>query len=63
MNTANIQCLIRDTVSGMIATPNSTAIVNRNYIIERLDGFLNNKIMCEKMRVSPTSIVKEDFIN
>jgi hypothetical protein len=47
----------------MIATPNSTAIINRNYIIERLDGFLNNKIMCEKMRVSPTSIVKEDFIN
>lgn len=62
LDTANLQSLIRDTVSGMVAKPNAITTINRNYIVEKLDGFLNNKIMCEKMRTDPKTIIKEDFI-
>lgn len=62
INTASIQCLIRDTVSGIVATPGSLTMINRNYLVDKLDGYLNNKIMCEKMRTDSKTIIKEDFI-
>ena len=62
LNTATIQCLIRDTVSGMTAKPGYISTVDRQSIVERLEALLNNKIMCEKMRTNPQTIIKEDFI-
>ena len=62
MNTSHIQCLIRDITSGMVATPGSISTINRNYLVNKLEGFLNNKIMCENMRSNPNVINKEDFI-
>jgi glycosyltransferase involved in cell wall biosynthesis len=62
MDTSHIQCLIRDAVSGMVAKPGSITTINRNYLVDKLEGFLNNKIMCEKMRLDNNTIIKEDFI-
>lgn len=62
LDTANIQCLIKDAVNGIVARPGSISTVDRNFIVEKLEGYLNNKIMCEKMRAEPQSIIREDFI-
>lgn len=62
LNTSHIQSLIKDSVSGMVARPGSIVSIDRNYLVEKLESYLNNKIMCEKMRIEPQSIIKEDFI-
>jgi hypothetical protein len=35
---------------------------NRNNAVESLDGLLSNKIACEKMRLNPNLLQKDDFI-
>ena len=62
LNTANIQTLIKDVTNGIIAKNGNIMTINKQYSIDVLEGLLNNKIMCEKMRVNPQQIVKEDFI-
>lgn len=62
INTAPIQTLLREVASGITANNNTISNVNRQYVVEKLEAFLNNKIMCETMRTQPQSIVKEDFI-
>jgi hypothetical protein len=62
LNTSHIQSLIKDSVSGMVARPGSIVSIDRHYLVEKLESYLNNKIMCEKMRIEPQSIIKEDFI-
>jgi glycosyltransferase involved in cell wall biosynthesis len=62
MNTAHIQVLIRDAVSGLVARNGSIMSLTKQNIVEALEGHLNNKIMCETMRIHPDSIKKEDFL-
>jgi hypothetical protein len=62
LNTAHIQSLIKDSVGGMVAKPGSIVSINRHYLVDKLEAYLNNKIMCEKMRIDPQFIIREDFI-
>lgn len=62
LRTSNIQSLIKDLSNGIVAKNGNMMSINRQYAVEILEAFLNNKIMCEKMRLEPKSIVKEDFI-
>lgn len=62
VNTANIQCLIRDLSNSLLATNGSLQTVDKQYAVHVLENLLNNKIMCETMRLNPSSIKKEDFI-
>lgn len=60
--TAPIQLLIRDAVCGITAGGDTISYINRDYIVSKLEGFLNNKVACEQMRLNHNSIPKEDFI-
>ena len=62
LNTAIVQCLIRDLTNGIIVKEGSIMPIDRNQAIQVLEGYLNNKISCEKMRTQPSAITKEDFI-
>jgi len=62
LNTANIQNLIKELASGLIAKNGSISSITRQYAVDILESLLNNKIMCEQMRQNPDSIKKEDFI-
>ena len=62
LDTAAMQCLIRDLHSGLIAKNGSISVLERNHVINMLENHLNNKIACEKMRTEPQNIMKEDFI-
>lgn len=62
IKTANIQNLIRELESGLIAKNGNIVSVNRQYAVEILENILSNKVSCEKMRLDPNSIKKEDFI-
>jgi glycosyltransferase involved in cell wall biosynthesis len=63
LQTSNVQCLIRDCVSGLVARNGNLSSINKNQIIEILEQHLNNKIMCEKMKNDPAALKKEDFIS
>lgn len=62
LQTANIQTLIRDAVNCLVAKSGSISTTNKQEALAVLEGYLNNKIMCEKMRTNPEIINKEDFI-
>lgn len=62
LKTSNIQTLIKDLTSGLVAKNGNTTSVNRQYAVDILEGLLNNKIMCDAMRADPNNIKKEDFI-
>lgn len=62
LKTANIQCLIRDLNNGLIVKDGSITAMTKNQAVQILDGYLNNKIMCENMRVNKSTIIGEDFI-
>lgn len=62
LNTANIQVLIRDLTNGIIAKNGHINTINKQYAVDILENLLNNKIVCEKMRLDPNSVKKEDFI-
>lgn len=62
INTAPIQTLIREASTGITASGDTISIMNRQHIVEKLEGFLNNKISCEQMRTQPSSILREDFL-
>lgn len=62
IGTANIQNLIRELTSGMIAKNGTIVSVTRQYAIDILENILSNKVNCEKMRLDPNNIKKEDFI-
>lgn len=62
LNTANIQCLIRDLNNGLIVNNNTITTMDKNIAVKILDGYLNNKIMCENMRKNYDTIIGEDFI-
>jgi glycosyltransferase involved in cell wall biosynthesis len=62
LNTAAIQCLIRDLNNGIVAKSGQTIVIDRNQAIKILENYLNNQINCEKMRLNSNNITKEDFI-
>lgn len=62
LQTANIQNLIKDMSSGIVARNGNIVSMNRQHAIEILEGFIHNKISCEQMRKYPNHITKEDFI-
>jgi glycosyltransferase involved in cell wall biosynthesis len=62
LKTSHIQTLIKDSISGIIARNGTLSSINHEQVIQILEGHLNNKIMCDKMRTDPGSLVKEDFI-
>lgn len=62
LKTAHIQCLIRDTLNGVVARNGALSSLNKQQVVEILEGHMNNKIACEKMRTEPQSLIKEDFI-
>jgi glycosyltransferase involved in cell wall biosynthesis len=63
LKTANIQSLIKDITNTLITRSGSIGIFDKKEALEILEGFFNNKIICEKMRTNPELITKEDFIN
>lgn len=62
IDTAIVQCLIRDLSNGIVASNGSITPINRNQAVKILENYLNNKINCNKMRLDPKTILKEDFI-
>lgn len=62
LKTAHIQNLIKDLTSGLIAKNGSITSVDRQYAVNILENLLNNRIMCEQMRLNPSTLNKEDFI-
>lgn len=62
LKTAHIQCLIRDTLNGIVARNGTLSSINKQQLVEILEGHMNNKIVCEKMRTQPKLLSKEDFI-
>lgn len=62
LKTANIKNLIKELTSGLIAKNGAITSVDRQYAVNILENLLNNRIMCEQMRLNPNSINKEDFI-
>lgn len=62
LQTANIQTLIKDLTNGLVAKNGSIVSTNKQYAIDILENFIANKINCEKMRLNPNTMVKEDFI-
>ena len=62
LQTANIQNLIKDMSSGIVPRNGNILAMNKQYAIDILEGFIHNKINCEKMRQQPNLITKEDFI-
>jgi hypothetical protein len=62
IKTANIQNLIKELNSGLMAQNGNITIATKQHAVTILEGLLNNKIMCEKMRLDPNSLKKEDFI-
>lgn len=62
LKTSNIQTLIKDVSGGLVAKNGSIITTTKQYAIDILEGFISNKINCEKMRLNYDSISKEDFI-
>jgi glycosyltransferase involved in cell wall biosynthesis len=62
LNTAIVQCLMRDLANGIVVNGGGIMPINKNQAIQILEGHLNNQISCEKMRTQQSAIVKEDFI-
>lgn len=62
LKTAHIQTLIRDASSGVVAKNGTMSSLSYQQIVEILESHMHNKIMCEKMRTEPNSIIKDDFI-
>jgi hypothetical protein len=62
LKTANIQNIIKELDGGLIAKNGSITSINKEYAINILEGLLTNKINCEKMRLNPQTINKEDFL-
>lgn len=62
LRTANIQILIKDAVNCLIAKTGSVSTINKQEVLNILEGYLSNKIICEKMRTN-SQLIKEDFIN
>lgn len=62
INTAIVQCLIRDLSNGIVAKDGNISPINRNQAIKVLENYMNNKISCDKMRTDSKTILKEDFI-
>lgn len=62
LRTAHIQTLIKDMTGGLISRNGIITVASRQLVIDILEGFIHNKINCEKMRQNPNSITKEDFI-
>ena len=62
LKTSNIQTLIRDLGGGLVAKNGNITTVNKQYAVDILETFIANKINCEKMRLNPETIPKEDFI-
>ena len=62
LKTANIQTLMRDATGGLVAKNGNVISISKQYLVDILETFLANKINCEKMRLNPDTITKEDFI-
>jgi glycosyltransferase involved in cell wall biosynthesis len=62
LKTANIQILIKELTTGIVAKNGGMVNADRGYAIEVLESLISNKINCERMRLDPNSIMKEDFI-
>jgi len=62
LKTAAIQCLIRDLSNGIVAKNGNITSITKNQAIQVLEGYLNDQVNCDKMRLDPKTINKEDFI-
>lgn len=62
LKTANIQTLIKELTTGLVSKNGGMVTADRTYALQILENLIGNKINCEKMRLNPNSIVKEDFI-
>jgi len=62
LHTAAIQTLIRDSDSGLVCRNRITHVLNRQQIVEYLEGFLKSKVMHEQVRTNPQILQPEDFI-
>ena len=62
LKTSNIQTLIRDLSSGLVAKNGNIISATKQYAVDTLEAFITNKVNCEKMRLDPNTISKEDFI-
>lgn len=62
LQTANIQTLIKDAVNYLVARSGSISTISKQEVLSILEGYLNNKIIYEKIRLNPELISKEDFI-
>lgn len=61
-NTANVQTIMRDLDMNLVCRNGACMSFNRNNAVDSLDGLLSNKIACEKMRLNPNLLQKDDFI-
>jgi glycosyltransferase involved in cell wall biosynthesis len=62
LNTAPIKTLMKDFSNGYLAQQGSIRGIDHEYVIGILESFINNKNMCETMRLNKDTIIKEDFI-
>lgn len=62
LRTSNIQILIKDMVNGLTARSGFTSQITKQEALTMLEGFLNNKIVCEKIKNNPNSFTREDFL-
>lgn len=62
LKTASVNNLIRDADSGLVPRNKGISVLNRQNIVEALEVFLNNKVVCDKMLTNANTIQKEDFI-
>jgi glycosyltransferase involved in cell wall biosynthesis len=61
-DTANIQCLVKDLNFGLVPRNGAITTMTRQNAIELLEGYLNNKIVCDEMKNKIDIIKKEDFL-
>lgn len=62
INTGYVQYLLKDFNNILVCGKNSVTTKEHKEVVEILDTYLKNKIVCEEARVNFKSIEKEDFI-
>jgi len=62
LKTSAVQTLIKDLNMSLVAKNGSISTITRQQVVQILEGYLNNEINCDKMRLDRSLINKEDFI-
>lgn len=63
INTSGMQCLIRDLQAKIVCNNGTIKGFAMREAMPILEQYLNNKIVCEQMRLNESSIKKEDYLN